>query len=279
MRLFSLSIWCKVLLDGTWKITAVKITNRLQLGSRLDGADVYIDDEKCASNIKIGGGETMAISCVGTGSRIEIRLGTGQPLTICGFAARGSRTGTPVEWTGTFGVSASANGGLVKVSGGNSWNAGGHSKNSHSGDVQLDFTCTVAQYTMVGFSNNGGSHSYTDIACGFYCCNGDLQGYEQGVLKWKDQTTYTDSDRLALTRTRSTVTFWKGDTLLYTCSISLSGGIVADATIYNQEQGGILSASWVHKTGVDLMAGVRVRVRVRVGVRVRVRVTVNSHLP
>jgi len=86
--------WWKVSLQGTYSITHIELTNRLNSRpERLQGIDVYVDDTKCASGISVDAGVSKNVSCVGIGSSIKLQHPTRSILTLCGFRA----WGTPVS--------------------------------------------------------------------------------------------------------------------------------------------------------------------------------------
>jgi len=78
--------WWEVDLGSQHKITEVKVTNRAEAGSRLNGFSVLVDDRVCASNVGINQGETKEVPCSDTGRRIKLRLNKREHLTICEFA-------------------------------------------------------------------------------------------------------------------------------------------------------------------------------------------------
>jgi len=67
-------------------IKAIKITNRADCcPERLSGFNLYVDGERCATNVEIGAGVTKTVPCVATGSVVMVQLPRESTLTICEF--------------------------------------------------------------------------------------------------------------------------------------------------------------------------------------------------
>ena len=161
--------------------------------------------------------------------------------TRCGVRAGGA---IAVVWEGVSNAKAEANGAIVKKGGGTSWNAGAHSRRLASGDVTLQFRCSVKQRTMIGLAiGNSGVH-YNDIDCAMYCDAGTLRVQELGKHEWNG-TAYKESDLLAVKRAGTTVTFLQNGWALRNCSRKLQGPVLADLSMYVDGWGGVLEAAWM----------------------------------
>ena len=167
--------------------------------------------------------------------------------TRCGVRAGGA---IAVVWEGLSNAKAEANGAIVKKGGGTSWNAGAHSRRLASGDVTLQFRCSVKQRTMIGLAiGNSGVH-YNDIDCAMYCDAGTLRVQELGKHQWNGPA-YKESDLLAVKRVYiggipSVVYQLNGKAVRY-CKHKLSGPVLADLSMYDDGRSGVLEASFVQR--------------------------------
>ena len=93
------SPWWQVRLAGETTVTAVKVTNRGDTHwttvQRLDGLQVTVNGQLCASGVTFSRGETKEITCIapvtGTDVRLEIP-GRNEVLTLCEVGVRGVST-------------------------------------------------------------------------------------------------------------------------------------------------------------------------------------------
>ena len=101
------SPWWHVRLAGETTVYAVEVTNRGDCcGERLNGLQVTVDGQLCASGVTFSQGETKEIMCTapvtGTVVRLEIP-GRSKVLTLCEVGVRGAPAGhgkpTVLIWT------------------------------------------------------------------------------------------------------------------------------------------------------------------------------------
>lgn len=98
--------WWQVGLSGTWDVTAIRLTSidaSIDDRDHLHHVDVFVGNTKCASDISVGRAATKLIPCVGTGNSIKVQhhqmvntteaimVNTTKSLTLCGFAAMGTK--------------------------------------------------------------------------------------------------------------------------------------------------------------------------------------------
>ena len=102
------SPWWQIRLAGETTVYAVKVTNRGDCcGGRLNGLEVTVNGQLCASGVSFSQGETKEITCTapvtGTDVRLEIP-GRREYLTLCEVEVRGAQRDTIEELNGPTAV-------------------------------------------------------------------------------------------------------------------------------------------------------------------------------
>lgn len=84
--------WWKVTLNATHRVTSIKVTNRLECETRLNGAQVYVGATLVHTQEKTAKGGSFTVSCDAVGSEIKVQITSGAVLHFSGFEAYGEVT-------------------------------------------------------------------------------------------------------------------------------------------------------------------------------------------
>jgi len=137
-----------------------------------------------------------------------------------------------VTWTDLVGVSVAADGSLTKTAA-NAWgNAGAASIGTIPGDGAVEFTVgSISPYYMLGLSNGNASATYQSIGYAIYLYNTTLYVYENGVPRGTFGN-YANGDILRVERIGNTVNYLRNGNIFYTSTITSSGNLVVDSSLY-----------------------------------------------
>ncbi len=127
---------------------------------------------------------------------------------------------------------SSAQNDIIKIGGGNSWNADARSVNEvyNNGFVQ---TVVVETNTnrMIGLNNLNSNSSYTDLDYAFYLVNnGGLRIFENGANRG-EFGAYKAGDTLRITAFENTVYYVANNKLIYTSSVAPTFPLFVDVSI------------------------------------------------
>ena len=81
--------WWEVVLPHVTTTSLIRVLNRNQYGSRLNGFTVAVGGVTCASNVQIAEGAWADVACSATGSVVRISLPRNGYLTLCGVEVYG----------------------------------------------------------------------------------------------------------------------------------------------------------------------------------------------
>ena len=161
-------------------------------------------------------------------------------------------TSTPIVWKAIKCATPRAGGGLMKTSCNiKGWEAGAISTKVAYGDIEVQFTASMKQYTMLGFSKHDLSGHYNDVECALYADQGTLRVYESGTKALDTKLHYNTSSILAVRRRGQTIDFLRDGKVFATCGKLLKGRVFVDTSIYTRGAGGVLSARWVGGKVID----------------------------
>ena len=140
----------------------------------------------------------------------------------------------PVVWTSTVGVTVTGN--SLSKTAANAWgNAGAISTQQiASGDGYVELTASETNtYRMLGLSNGNTNASYEDIDFAIYEYPGQIQVYENGILKGSFGT-YAAGDTLRVAVVGGVVKYSKNGIVFYTSTKTPVYPLLVDAALYNQ---------------------------------------------
>ncbi len=146
---------------------------------------------------------------------------------------------TPIQWTSLVGVGTSAN--TITKTASTTWgNGGAVSSQSISGDGSMDFRANETNtYRLAGLSKVNTDANWNTIDYAVYLrADGVVEVYESGFSRGTFGS-YAVGDRFKVRRTGSVVTYEKSTdngatyTTFYTSTISSSGNLIADTSLYN----------------------------------------------
>jgi hypothetical protein len=138
-----------------------------------------------------------------------------------------------ITWSDMVGVTASGND-LTKTSGVSAWSAGAASVESIAGDGYVEFTTAEASTAkMAGLSVGDAGQHYSDIDFAIHLkTTGRVGVYEGGVLRGGNFTSYVAGDVFRIEVTAGTVTYSKNGAPFYVSSLSPTGPLVVDTSLY-----------------------------------------------
>ncbi len=115
----------------------------------------------------------------------------------------------------------------------NGWDADAVSDGRMEGDGELRFGFGSASgYSMVGLSYSNDSQTWTDVDYGFYANSGVVEVRESGSTRGSFGS-YDENDFFSVERSGTTVIYKKNGSVLYTSTVSSSGILMGDFTIYS----------------------------------------------
>ena len=177
----------------------------------------------------------------------------------------------PLAWKEVVNAQTLANGGLQKNGGtANKWTAGATSIQNSSGDVDVNFRCSLKSNLMLGLSftdcaaghagdswpcSPDASATYKGIDCALNCgpgtvhmstVPGTLIVYENGINKGS-AGTYTDCDLLTVRRRGTSVTFLKNGALIGSCPLRMSGDVHVDTSLRSTVDS-LTDVNWMNTT-------------------------------
>lgn len=112
------------------------------------------------------------------------------------------------------------------------WNSGAVSINPLTGDGEYQFSISSSAVGVVtGLAGADFGGQYQKFTYALYFANGKFQVSENGVAIGA-ALSYTSSDVFSIVRVGTRVQYWQGSTLRYTSTISSSGYLYANASMY-----------------------------------------------
>ena len=117
------------------------------------------------------------------------------------------------------------------------WTSGASTVNTISSNGYVTWSVDSLGQTMAGLSNGDSSVAYADIDFAIYTtAGGQLYIIESGGLFYDTGYTYIAGDILKVQVTGTIITYYKGDTLLYTSLVAATFPLCFDSSLYSHGQ-------------------------------------------
>ena len=170
------------------------------------------------------------------------------------IAAKGTVSGSavPVEWENESG--ATATGSALEKTGGvhKAWDAGAESVQSIPAGVDGHYEYTLAAgfddafaYRAAGLSVGNTDKNYTDIDFAIYTGGStDLYVFENGTSRYVNTSAaLVEGEVFRVQRAGTTITFWRGSTLLFESDAVSTQELLVDCSLYGLTNPSLLSGS------------------------------------
>jgi RHS repeat-associated protein len=141
-----------------------------------------------------------------------------------------------VTWKDAIGIAQIGNK-LIKTQTAFGWNSGAVSVQQlaagQDGYLEVTVSEIVTNRRMVGFSDVNTDANQTTIDYALFLNINSLQIYESGTPRTIPATAISPGDVLKISRTGTTITYYKNGTLVYTSTVPSSTLLMADVSLYD----------------------------------------------